>query len=68
MSFAKTIEMSAESKEGFHDAVHQGCKRAVETLNHVQTIWVKDEVITMNDSNVEAYRVHLKVTFKVDDK
>lgn len=68
MPFAKIIEMSAESTEGFHDAVRLGCERAAKTLDHVQSIWVKDEEVIMNEGKVQGFRVHLKVTFKVDDK
>lgn len=68
MSFAKTIEMSAESPEGFHDAVKRGCERAAATLDHVQSIWVKDEEIVMNDGKVEGFRAHLKVTFRLNDR
>lgn len=68
MSFAKTIEMIAESPKGFHDAVEMGCERAAKTLHHVQSIWVKSEEVVMNDGKIEGYRAHLKVTFQVDDK
>lgn len=68
MTFAKTIEMSAESPENFHDAVKLGCEREAKTLDHVQSIWVKNEEIVMNDGKVEGFRAHLKVTFRVDDK
>lgn len=68
MSFAKTIEMSAESPEGFHDAVKRGCERAARTLDNVQSIWVKDEEIVMNDGQIGNFRAHMKVTFKIDDK
>jgi len=68
MHFAKTIEMSAESEQGFHDAVQRGCERAAKTLENVQSIWVKNEEIVMNNGKVQAFRVHLKVTFQLNDE
>lgn len=67
MAFAKIIEMSAESSEGFQDAVKQGAEKAAEGLDHVQSIWIKDQEISMNDGQIVGYKVHLKVTFAMRD-
>ena len=67
MSFAKVIEMSAHSTESFQDAAKRGAEKAKERLDHVQSIWVKDHEITMNDGQVTGYKVHLKVTFEMRD-
>jgi hypothetical protein len=63
MSFAKTIEMSSESKKGFHDAVEQGVKRATTTLENVRSVWLKDEEVIVENGAISAYRAHLKATF-----
>lgn len=67
MSFAKMIEMSAESPESFQDAVKRGAEKAAERLDHVQSIWVKNHEVTVNDGAVQGYKVHLKVTFQMRD-
>lgn len=67
MSFAKTIEMSSESEKGFHDAVVRGVERATKTLDHVQSVWVKNEEVVIDNGTLRAYRAHLKVTFQTKD-
>ena len=67
MSFAKVIEMSAHSTESFQDAAKRGAEKANERLDHVQSVWVKDHEITMNDGQITGYKVHLKVTFEMRD-
>lgn len=63
MTFAKTIEISAESPNGFDEAIREGIQRANESLEHVEGAWVKDQEVVLDDGAVKAYRVHLKVTF-----
>jgi hypothetical protein len=67
MPFAKMIEMSADSTESFQDAAKRGAEKAAERLDHVQSIWLKDQEITMKDGQVTGYKVHLKVTFEMRD-
>lgn len=65
MSFAKTIEISADSTQNFDDAIKQGVKKANETLENLKGVWVKDQEILLNDGSIAGYRVHLKVTFQL---
>lgn len=65
MSFAKTIEISADSTQNFDDAIKQGVKKANETLENLKGVWVKDQEILLNEGNIAGYRVHLKVTFQL---
>jgi len=67
MSVAKVTEIIASSKEGFDDAVSKGIKRANKTLQNVQSAWVKDMSVTVNDGKIAEYRVNLKVTFVLTD-
>ena len=66
MSVAKTIELSADSSTSFEEAIQEGIRKAGESLEHIQRAWVKDQIVLMNDGRVEAYRVHMTVTFKVN--
>ena len=65
MSFAKTVEISADSNQSFDDAIKQGVKKAGETIENMKGVWVKDQEVLLNDGNIAGYRVHLKVTFQV---
>lgn len=66
MAIAKSIEISAESKDGFEDAIKQGAKTACEKLDNVQSIWIKDrEVKVSPDGEITLCRVWMKVTFEL---
>ncbi|NBC22357.1 MAG: dodecin domain-containing protein [Gammaproteobacteria bacterium] len=66
MSVAKTIEISADSKTSFEDAISEGVKKAGESVDHIQRAWVKDQIVLMNEGKIDGYRVHMNVTFKVN--
>jgi flavin-binding protein dodecin len=63
MTIAKVIEISAESKESFEDAIRQGIARASETVENVKGAWVKEQQIVVDNGKINAFRVDLKVTF-----
>jgi flavin-binding protein dodecin len=68
MSIAKVTELIASSPKGFDDAIHQGVVRARKTLRNLQSAWVENEQIRLDEKgNVIEYRVQLKVTFILDD-
>jgi flavin-binding protein dodecin len=41
-SVARVIELSATSEESFEDAINQGVERATSTLRNVESAWIKD--------------------------
>jgi dodecin len=63
MSVAKIIEISAESPKSFDDAIKHGIERASETLQNIQTAWLKEQQVVVNGGKVVGYRVILKITF-----
>jgi flavin-binding protein dodecin len=67
MSVAKVIELSATSTQSFEDAIQQGVARATKTLQNVQGAWVKEQLVTIENGRITAYRVNLKVTFVLGD-
>ena len=66
MSFAKTIEMTAESRKGFEDAIHKGIEKANTTLDQVRSVWVEDQMVTLKNGETDQFRVRLKVTFELN--
>jgi len=66
MSVAKTIEISADSRSSFEEAISEGVKKAGESVDHIQRAWVKDQIVLMNEGKIDGYRVHMHVTFKVN--
>jgi flavin-binding protein dodecin len=65
-SVAKTIEISAQSPEGFEHAVRLGVERASKTVKNVQSVWVKEQHVEVHNGKPASYRVHMKVTFLLD--
>jgi flavin-binding protein dodecin len=64
---ARVVEISATSDAGFEDAVATGIARACETLRNVRSAWVKEQHVTVADGQVSEYKVHLLVTFVLDE-
>ena len=65
MSVAKTSEISASSSESFEDAMRKGIRKMSETVDNIEGAWVKEQKVVVNDGEVTAYRVTMKVTFIV---
>jgi dodecin len=67
MSVARVTEITASSTKGFDDALKQGVARAAKTLHNVTGAWIQDQEIRIDNGNIVDFRVHLKVTFILDD-
>jgi len=67
MSIAKVTEISAASTKSFEDAVRQGIKRAAKTVHGMQSAWVNEEKVVIENDDVTEWRVNLKVSFVLDD-
>jgi flavin-binding protein dodecin len=67
MSVAKIIEISAESTQGFEDAIRDGLRRANRTVSGIKRAWVQDQLVEVEDGEVTRFRVHLKVTFVLEE-
>lgn len=67
MSVAKVIEITADSEKGFDDAVRRGVAKAADTLEHIRGAWVANQEVLVEDGKVQTYRVHLRVTFLLNE-
>ena len=65
MSVAKISEITASSSKSFEDAVRKGIRKMSETVDNIEAAWVKEQKVVVEDGEVTAYRVTLKVTFIV---
>ena len=63
MSVAKVTEIIASSEKSFEDAVQQGIARASKTIKGITGAWVESQKVTVNDGEIEEYRVNMKITF-----
>jgi flavin-binding protein dodecin len=66
MSVAMVTEISASSPDGFEAAVNEGVARANKTLRNVESAWVKDQNVLIEDGNITGYKVNLEVTFVLE--
>lgn len=66
-SVARITEISARSEKSFEDAIRVGVERASQSLRNVKGAWVKEQEVILDDGNIVAYEVILKVTFELDD-
>ena len=68
MSVASISELKASSTKSFEDAIRQGVKRATKTLRNVKSAWVVNQEVNIDEQGeICEYRVHLKVTFVVEE-
>jgi flavin-binding protein dodecin len=65
MSVAKTSEISASSSKSFEEAIRKGIKKMSETVNKIEGAWIKEQKVVVDNGEVTAYRVTMKVTFVV---
>lgn len=64
---ARVTEIIASSPKSFEDAVATGVARACKTLQNVTGAWVQDQKVDVENGQITAYRVNLKVTFVLND-
>ena len=67
MSVATVTEISAVSDTRFEDAIQHGIARANKTLRNVESAWVKDQNVMIEDGNIKGYKVNLEITFVLED-
>jgi flavin-binding protein dodecin len=68
MSVAKITEIKASSPVSFDDAIKVGVARAHKTLKNVVSAWIEDqEVVIDKYGEISEYRVHMKITFILED-
>lgn len=66
MAVAKIIELTSRSGQSFEDAVEQGLNKATDSVKNVQSAWVKDQQVLVENGSINEYQVTLKVTFLVE--
>ena len=67
MTVARVTEMSAVSDQSFEDAVNLAIQRATSTLRNVESAWVKDQNVLIENHNITGYKVNLAITFVLEE-
>lgn len=65
MSIMKVIEVLSESSESWEDATAKGVAKASKSIDKVKSAFVQSQSVTVEDGEVDKYRVNLKITFEV---
>lgn len=63
---ARVTEISAKSETSFEDAIRGGIDRATKTLRNVQSAWVKEQRVSIENGSVTTYQVNLLITFELE--
>lgn len=66
MAVARVTEISATSAQSFEDAIKQGLSRATKTLRNVQSAWIKEQNVMLENDQVKEYKVNMQVTFVLE--
>ena len=67
MTVARVTEMSAISDQSFEDAINMAVNRATQTLRNVESAWVKDQNVLIENGNITGYKVNLAITFVLEE-
>ena len=67
MSVVKSIELSAQSAQGYEDAVRQAVQRASSTIRNIRSVWVKEFEAVVENDHVTQFRVAVKISFLLDE-
>jgi dodecin len=62
----KVIELSAESAQGYDDAVRQAVERAARTIRNIRSVWLKEFEAVVENDRVTQFRVAVKISFLLD--
>ncbi len=67
MPVGRVTELSATSDQSFEDAINQGVSRATNTLRNVESAWIKDMNVMIENGNISAYKVNMAITFVLEE-
>ncbi len=67
MSVARVTELSATSDQSFEDAINVGVNRATSTLRNVESAWIKDMNVMIENGRITGYKVNMAITFVLEE-
>ena len=66
-SVAKSIELLAEG-DTLEAATEAAVEEASKTISNIRNVYVDDYRAIVEEGEIQAYRVHAKITFVLDEK
>ena len=64
---ARVTELSATSDQSFEDAINQGVNHATSTLRNVESAWIKDMNVMIENNTITGYKVNMRITFVLEE-
>jgi len=68
MSIVKVIEVIASSEKGIEEAVQNCLQEVSKTVHNIDSIFVKDIKVHVNNGKIASYGLICKVSFRLDEK
>ena len=68
MAIVKVIEVISSSEKSFEDAVQNAVKEVGNTINNIDSVFVKDFKVHVKDKQITSYGVICKVSFRVENQ
>jgi dodecin len=66
MGIVKVIEVIATSKVSFEDAVKEAVKEVSKTIRNIDSVWIKDQKVHVNNGEIVSWGVVCKVSFRIE--
>ena len=66
MGILKVIEVLSNSNKSWEDATKKAIQLASKTVKNIRSVYVQDQSATVNNGDVDEFRVNLKITFEVN--
>lgn len=67
MSVVKTVELIAQSPQGWEAAAKEALQQASKTLRGIKSIWVSDFQALVDNNQITTYRITCKISFEIED-
>lgn len=68
MAVVKVIEVLSQSDKSWEDAAQLALAEATQTIQGIESIYVKDFQAIVENDEIVAYRLNAKIAFVVKDK
>lgn len=66
MAIVKVIEVIASSEKGIEDAIQCAVTEAAKSVRNIESVWLKDTKVDVQDGKVISYGVICKISFRVE--
>jgi len=66
MSIVRSIEVIAQSPNGFDEACREAGREASQTLQGIKSFWIKNAECVVENDQITMFRVNGKISFLVE--